>query len=80
MYNCPSCQGESGVIDSRPIGKTTRRRRECKSCKHRWTTFEINADEMHALWKLTKIARALVKTTDGLKMDLESIGDLPSDS
>lgn len=41
---CPFCAyTESKVIDSRPAeeGSTIRRRRECLSCKKRFTTYEI---------------------------------------
>ena len=41
--NCPKCNSdESKVIDSRSIhgGKCIRRRRECISCKFRFTTYE----------------------------------------
>ena len=40
---CPYCgYGESKVIDSRPAeeGSSIRRRRECLSCKKRFTTYE----------------------------------------
>lgn len=40
---CPYCEGsEDKVIDSRPTydGKAIRRRRECLSCRKRFTTFE----------------------------------------
>lgn len=43
---CPRCFARnSAVKDSRPAFQSIRRRRECKSCGHRWTTFEIAADE-----------------------------------
>jgi len=40
---CPICsQPDSKVIDSRPTENSTiRRRRECLSCHHRFTTYEI---------------------------------------
>ncbi len=41
--NCPFCAyKESKVIDSRPAdeGSSIRRRRECLSCKKRFTTYE----------------------------------------
>ena len=44
---CPSCGNtESKVVDSRPSddGATIRRRRECLSCKHRFTTYERLGD------------------------------------
>lgn len=40
---CPSCgASETRVIDSRPVesGGAIRRRRECESCRHRFTTYE----------------------------------------
>lgn len=38
---CPHCSGGSGVIDSRPLDSTIRRRRVCFQCKRRFTTFEL---------------------------------------
>ena len=40
---CPICSyDDSKVIDSRPTESgTIRRRRECLSCKHRFTTYEV---------------------------------------
>lgn len=41
---CPGCgYPESKVIDSRPVneGSSIRRRRECLSCKRRFTTYEV---------------------------------------
>jgi transcriptional repressor NrdR len=38
---CPYCQrGDSRVIDSREVGTTIRRRRECIRCGQRFTTYE----------------------------------------
>ena len=39
---CPRCQSPTRVVESRPseAGAATRRRRECASCGHRFTTFE----------------------------------------
>ncbi|WP_018921695.1 transcriptional regulator NrdR [Salsuginibacillus kocurii] len=41
---CPACHSNgTRVLDSRPSneGRSTRRRRECETCEHRFTTFEI---------------------------------------
>ncbi len=39
---CPFCGYEdSKVIDSRPLEDKKRRRRECQSCRKRFTTYEI---------------------------------------
>lgn len=39
---CPACSSETQVLESREAGDSTviRRRRECKGCKHRFTTYE----------------------------------------
>ena len=39
--HCPYCQeGDSHVVDTRAVGDTIRRRRECPKCKQRFTTYE----------------------------------------
>ena len=39
--HCPYCQeGDSHVVDTRAVGGTIRRRRECPNCKQRFTTYE----------------------------------------
>ena len=40
IMNCPKCQAKTAVIDSRPHKGTVRRRRKCKKCGHRLTTYE----------------------------------------
>ncbi len=38
---CPYCrEGDSRVVDSRPVRDTIRRRRECLECRQRFTTYE----------------------------------------
>lgn len=46
---CPLCNGESKVIDSRDGETARRRRRECLSCKNRYSTYEIHANEYDRL-------------------------------
>ena len=56
---CPVCgYPESRVVDSRPVdeGSSIRRRRECLSCAHRFTTFEV-----------TEALRIVVIKKDGSK-------------
>ena len=51
-YPCPKCRERAGIIDSRPApGATTRvrRRRACRKCDHRWTTYELDEDELTKL-------------------------------
>ena len=38
---CPTCRnGDTRVVDSRDDESVVRRRRECLTCKHRFTTYE----------------------------------------
>jgi transcriptional repressor NrdR len=38
---CPACRsGDTRVVDSRDDESAVRRRRECQSCRHRFTTYE----------------------------------------
>ena len=44
--HCRKCDGiRSRVTDSRPYEGVTRRRRECKSCHARWTTYELTVPD-----------------------------------
>lgn len=76
---CPQCQScESKVIESRDVagGDSIRRRRECESCVHRFTTYErverphlsvVKKDGVRELFDRNKvlagIERASEKTT-----------------
>ena len=40
MRRCPECGNGSNIIDTRETNVTVKRRRECRICKHRWTTHE----------------------------------------
>src|SRR5215469_16958556 len=59
---CPNCGSrESTVKDSRSLKTTIRRRRQCPTCHHRWTTIEAAIDDtastthQELATKLTKI-------------------------
>lgn len=44
---CPHCESEeSFVLDSRPSANGLRRRRKCTSCAQKFTTYELNAEEV----------------------------------
>ena len=56
--NCPNCQADSEVNETRPYvietefikrRNSVRRRRHCPACLHRWTTVEVPADELQVL-------------------------------
>jgi hypothetical protein len=54
---CPwGCKAGSRVLDSRVLNDTVRRRRECKACAKRWTTWET---EQGAVAKLNQIKAIL---------------------
>lgn len=45
VHSCPSCYlREVKVIESRRSSNHIRRRRECLSCNHRWSTMEISKE------------------------------------
>jgi transcriptional regulator NrdR family protein len=49
-YLCPKCNNPLKVIDSRPTTfmgeKTIIRRRKCRVCPNRFTTYEISEDNL----------------------------------
>lgn len=57
------CNGESlRIVDSRDHGTWRRRRRECTSCGHRWTTEEIPLGEAGTLLKMKALAMKMRDT------------------
>lgn len=73
MY-CPNCNSErSDVVDTRPNGEDgvhRWRRRKCRDCKERYTTYEIQADEYATLQ-----ADALAKKLRPLLLNLLDVID-----
>ena len=87
---CPVCgYPESRVVDSRPVdeGSSIRRRRECLSCAHRFTTFEvtealrivvIKKDGSRQSFDKSKLINGMVRACDKRKVPLpvlEKIAD-----
>lgn len=56
---CPECGGKTYVKDCRSQGDVKWRRRECEECKHRFNTFEIDADYYATLTPTDKNAMRL---------------------
>jgi transcriptional regulator NrdR family protein len=49
---CPECKSKNVYIhDSRQSDESTRRRRWCAECGHRFSTFEISLEELQRLKK-----------------------------
>ena len=82
---CPYCaNGESKVIDSRPVpeGNSIRRRRECLECGKRFNTFEIvesvqtivlKKDGSKELFDKTKLLGGLLKACQKRPVKAEEI-------
>ena len=77
---CPSCESPTRTLETRQAegGAAIRRRRECRRCGHRFTTFERREPE--AAWVLkrdgerqrfdrAKLIRALTRATHKLDVD-----------
>lgn len=76
MMRCPFCyQRETKVIDTRSTeeGLSIRRRRECNSCLHRFTTYErieefplivIKKDHRRQMFDHSKILRGLIRASE----------------
>ena len=82
---CPFCgSGESKVVDKRetPDVKATRRRRECLSCKKRFTTYErveevefvvIKKDGRREMFDRNKVRMGILKACEKRPVKLEQI-------
>lgn len=82
---CPFCAyTESKVIDSRPTdeGERIRRRRECLSCKERFTTYEIiesfpiivvKKDNTRQTFDRNKVLNGLRKACEGCEVSLDEL-------
>lgn len=84
---CPCCgYAESKVVDSRSAqdGATIRRRRECLSCKKRFTTFEmiesvpvfvIKKNGARELFDRAKLLAGIMKATEKRPVNAEQIAE-----
>lgn len=87
---CPRCKFQnSRVVDSRPAEDNTviRRRRECESCKCRFTSFErvekvpllvIKKDGAREYFNREKLLRGLVRSCEKRPVSLENLETLVS--
>lgn len=88
---CPNCGYiDSTVTDSRPVEDYTRirRRRECKSCQKRFTTYEIidsipitvvKKDGTKQLFDRNKLLAGIMKACDKRSVTTEQMEGLVSD-
>ena len=82
---CPYClYPESKVIDSRPAddGQRIRRRRECMSCKKRFTTYEaiesqpviiIKRDKSRQVFDRNKLLNGMLRACEKRPVSLETL-------
>jgi hypothetical protein len=63
---CPKCDGDTGVLDTRPRmqNKQLRRRRKCLSCGHRFSTYEVAAEDMQWLVAFRKRISEVLQGAD----------------
>ncbi|MEG0180669.1 MAG: transcriptional regulator NrdR [Paraclostridium sp.] len=84
---CPYCNyKESKVIDSRHTdSQSIRRRRECESCKKRFTTYEkieltpimvIKKDNSREYFDRSKIKNGILKSSEKRPVSIEQIEDI----
>lgn len=67
MFVCENCKSESKVINSRPSGTNTIRRRECLGCHHRWSTYEVAGRVARFLIDVVGLSNDLAATSDRLQ-------------
>lgn len=86
---CPNCASESRVLESREIrdSTTVRRRRECKNCSYRFTTYErpelrvrvIKKDGTGENFKQEKLKKGVLKACEKRPVSDSEIEDLVED-
>lgn len=86
---CPYCNyKESKVVDSRHTdNKSIRRRRECESCKKRFTTYEIiettpimvvKKDNSREVFDREKIKKGIIKSCEKRPVSIDQIESIVS--
>ena len=71
---CPHCGGDTKVIDSRPQVDSVHRRRECLTCKERFSTAEIDLQMYDKLVSefLDTIQEKVNETMERIKNDVNT--------
>ncbi len=72
---CPTCgHDKDAVIDSRCSKGITRRRRACKLCSTRYTTYELTSDALEQLNNAGGVAEAIDLVFGVLDMMQDMVG------
>lgn len=77
--NCPECGGQTSVIESRPAKNNIKRRRECRECGYRFTTFEVRREHARALKDAMEIMHAIQMLRDPPSWTGETTRDIFGD-
>lgn len=76
---CVKCKSPTAVIDSRPCKRlqkdTTRRRRMCPKCEHRFYTLEFLEEPQAVEIKVEKPEKVKVKKPPPVELDFDSMTD-----
>ena len=68
---CPKCGADAlTIVDSRPFGYITRRRRKCLNCTERFNTLEITEAEWNDYKRKESFLEAIAKVFDEQKKKL----------
>ncbi len=83
---CPTCSSETRVLESRDISDSTaiRRRRECKDCEHRFTTYErpelsvrvVKKDGTREEFDQDKLKKGIMKSCEKRPVSNEDVEEL----
>lgn len=86
VMKCPFCSSETKVIESRETNdlNAVRRRRECKDCQNRFTTYErpethlrvVKKDDKREEFDREKIKRGILKACEKRPISNDEIDDI----
>lgn len=64
---CPICESDTDVIDSRnrTLLQLLYRRRKCRNCNYRFSTFEITEEQYNEYEKIKKSHEVIMKSIKG---------------
>src|SRR5215831_17595800 len=68
---CPECRGKTSVTETRESPRGVRRRRRCRSCGYRFTTFECAVVQI-----VTQRATLTADIPDATEIAREVVGEL----
>lgn len=75
-FFCPRCRAPTGVTDSRPGPecRTIRRRRVCRTCDFRFTTYEVVMEQYEHVYGLESMDAILTEAMQKIDAVRERMG------